>query len=113
MRVCWRECPPCHRRAASGLSRSLADLTAPTQQLRLGEVHCEPPRFVPGEQLRRRAPTGLFVKVKVAERLSGAVADDEASSVRLSIVQRFGWSLERHYAEDLAVLDVELVKIFG
>ena len=54
------------------------------QQLRqLGEVCRRPPRLVAGEQLRRRSPTGLVLEVEVAERLPGAVADDEAGVVVL------------------------------
>jgi len=35
-------------------------------------------RFVPGQQIGRRSPARLFLKVETAERLSGAVVDDEA-----------------------------------
>jgi hypothetical protein len=54
------------------------------QQLRqLSEVRRHAAGLVLGERLGRRAPAGLFLEVKVAERLPGAVADDEASVVRL------------------------------
>jgi hypothetical protein len=54
-----------------GLSRSLADLTAPPQQLPLpGEVRRHPPRLVLDQQLGRRAPLRFIVKVEIAERLS-------------------------------------------
>ena len=41
----------------------------------LGEVRRQPPRLVAGEQLGRRAPTGLLLEVEIAERLPGIVAD--------------------------------------
>jgi len=41
------------------------------QQLRqLGEVRRHPPRLALGEQLRRRAPTGLVLETDAGERLS-------------------------------------------
>ena len=49
------------------------------QQLRqFGEVRRHPPRFVPGEQINRRALTWLVLEIEIAERLPRAVADDEA-----------------------------------
>ncbi|MGO9681155.1 MAG: NAD(P)-binding domain-containing protein [Beijerinckiaceae bacterium] len=56
----------------------------PPQQLRrLGEVRRQPPRFVPGQQLGRRAPTGLVLEVEIPERLPGGVLHDEARIVVL------------------------------
>jgi hypothetical protein len=49
----------------------------------LGEVRRHAARLVPGEQLGRRAPTGLVLEIEIAERLPGAVADNEAGVVRL------------------------------
>ena len=40
----------------------------------LGEVRRHSPRLVLGQQLRRRAPTGLVLEVEVAERLPVRVA---------------------------------------
>lgn len=51
-----------------------------TQQVRkLREVRRQPSCFIPGQQLRRRAPIGPVLEVEVAERLSILVADDEES----------------------------------
>jgi len=60
------------------------------QQLRqLGEVHRHPPRLVLGEQLGRWSSAGLLLEIEIAERLPGAVADDEAAVVCLLV--RPGW----------------------
>ncbi len=48
-----------------------------------GEVRRHPPRLVPGEQLRRRAPAGFILEIEIAERLPVRVADDEAGVVVL------------------------------
>jgi hypothetical protein len=39
------------------------------------------PRLVPGPHLAAERPAGLVLEVEVAERLPGAVADDEAGVV--------------------------------
>ena len=67
----------------AGRTRSLPDgkrkyLFAPQQIRQLGDVHRDPPRFVTGHQMRRRAPSRLILKVDVGERVAVDVADDVA-----------------------------------
>ena len=63
---------------APGQGRPLV-VSGVAQQLRqLGDVHGDAPRFIAGEQLRGRAPTGLLLEIDVGERLPVGVADDEA-----------------------------------
>ncbi len=50
---------------------------------KLGEIDRQPPRPVPGQQLGRRAPTGLVLEIEIRGRLAGGVADDEARVVVL------------------------------
>ncbi len=53
-----------------GVGRSVADLTAPPQQLQqFGEVRRHAPRLVLGQQLGRRPAAGFILKVEVAQRL--------------------------------------------
>ncbi len=59
-------------------------VVAATQLLwQLGEVRRHTAGLIPGEQLRRRAPTGLVLEIEIAERLPGAIADNETGVVRL------------------------------
>jgi hypothetical protein len=51
------------------------DIFAPTT---LGR---DPPRLILGEQLDRRSPAGLFLKIDIRELLPVAVPHDEASVV--------------------------------
>ncbi len=57
--------------------------TAGAQLRQLGEIDRQPPRPVPGQQLGRRAPTGLVLEIEIRGRLAGGVADDEARVVVL------------------------------
>jgi len=45
------------------------DLRFAQQPRQLGEVHCQPPRLVAGQQLGREAPTWFLLEIEVAERL--------------------------------------------
>ncbi len=64
--------PTVERPHKSPISGTQGGRLSPPQQLRqLGEVHRQPARLVPGQQLGRRAPTGLVREVKIAERLAG------------------------------------------
>ncbi len=52
----------------------------PPQQFRqLDKVHRHSPRLVADQQLSRRPPAGLVLEAEIAERLQGAVADNEAT----------------------------------
>jgi len=53
-------------------------------------------RLVPGEQLRRRAPTGFLLEIEVRKRLPGRVADDEGLRVLLDGPGRRGAALGWH-----------------
>ena len=54
------------------------------QQVRqLGEVRRHAPHLVAGQQLGRRAATGLLLEIEISERLTVLVADDEARVVVL------------------------------
>ena len=56
--------------------------SAQAEQLRqLGEVRRREAGLVPGEQLGRRASTGLVLKIEITERLPVRVADDETLRV--------------------------------
>ena len=58
----------------------------PAQHLRqLGDVDGDASGLVAGQQLRRRAPTGLFLEIDVGERLLAAVADDEGPPIQLGV----------------------------
>jgi hypothetical protein len=53
--------------------------SARAQQLRqLGDIGCDPPGLVAGEQMRRRPPSRLLLAIDVSERLPVGVADNEA-----------------------------------
>jgi hypothetical protein len=54
------------------------------------EVPHDTPRLVLGEQIGRRASAGLFLEVKIAERLPVVIADDEAGSFASSSVHGGG-----------------------
>ena len=47
----------------------------------LGKIDRHAARLVAGEQLGRRAPTGLVLEIEIAERLPGGVLHDEARIV--------------------------------
>ena len=71
----------CYRmpRAGPGKAVVVSGVSRLAQQLRqLGDVHGDAPRFIAGEQLRRRAPTGLLLEIDVGERLPVVIADDVA-----------------------------------
>jgi hypothetical protein len=53
----------------------------PQQVRQLGDVHCDAPRVVSGQQVRRRASARLILEVEITERLFVLVADDEAGIV--------------------------------
>ena len=64
--------------------------------------------LVAGEELRRRAPSRLLLKIDVGERLPGIVADDEAG---ILLVDRPGPALSQQASarvilEDLGVANV-------
>ena len=44
----------------------------------LGDVRRDPPSFVLGEQLRRRAPARLTLKIDISRLLAVSVPNDEA-----------------------------------
>jgi hypothetical protein len=49
-------------------------------QLRqLGDIGRDPQRLITRQQLRRRAPAGLFLVIDLGQLLSGAVCHDEGS----------------------------------
>jgi hypothetical protein len=51
----------------------------------LGHIGGDPPGLVAGEQVRRRAASGLVLAIHVGERLPVGVADDEAPPIKLWI----------------------------
>ena len=83
-------------RGLSGLSRSLADLTAPPQQLRqLGDIGGDAPRLVASEQLGRRAPVGLVLEVEVTGAGSGSRQIASAATVSQEAMRASGRHLSR------------------
>jgi hypothetical protein len=67
--ICQRERVGEHRLVSRSKSRQL------------GDTRRDPPRLVLGEHLRRRSPTGLFLKIDIGELLTVAVLHDEAGIV--------------------------------
>jgi hypothetical protein len=59
-----------HERDYRRSRRSRKRSSLPQRLRQLGEVRHHPPRLALGEQLRRRAPTGLVLETDAGERLS-------------------------------------------
>ena len=70
-----------HARGGAGPSTGCPPFAAAAPPL--GEVYRHAAGLVAGEQLGRRAPSGLVLEIEVAERLSILVTDDEAGVVLL------------------------------
>jgi hypothetical protein len=49
----------------------------------LGKIGCDAPRFITGEQVRRRSASWLIFVVHIRERLAAAILHDEAGAVVL------------------------------
>jgi hypothetical protein len=86
-----RHCADC--REMCGCNLVTPRLSAGPQQLRqLGDVGGHAPRFIAGEEMRRRAMLQLPLEIDVSERLPISIADDEAPPIQVgvSLVSRPG-----------------------